>query len=341
MKKSPIIFIAMLIALAFTSCQMNTDDSVVTPPAPTTEATSYKVVYGDQELKTDLTLAQVNAYITQISLVETTDYSIDKVKGVLTLTESGYNKLNSYLETNGEPTTTEPTDTNNGGEDNNNGGNGTGEAEETSVTIPNVNVYIETHENGLGLNDGKKHGSFKLSKEGNTVTITVLPETGYELGYVLTKDTYGNVKLMNKNGEPITTEAESPIRIRATYNNNGSTEAHNLSITEASNGVYTFEMLDNVIVNLKARFDPIAGYTVESNNLPIAKGKTASATSTENISVKPGNYFTVDWKSKSDVASLTIGGKDYSDFLKTSLTNISLLMPAHDVAVTTTLKKQQ
>ena len=35
MKKNPIIFIAMLIALAFTSCQMNTDDSVVTPPATT------------------------------------------------------------------------------------------------------------------------------------------------------------------------------------------------------------------------------------------------------------------------------------------------------------------
>lgn len=39
MKKNPIIFIAMLIALAFTSCQMNTDDSVVTPPAPTYKIT--------------------------------------------------------------------------------------------------------------------------------------------------------------------------------------------------------------------------------------------------------------------------------------------------------------
>ena len=36
MKKSPIIFIAMLIALAFTSCQMNTDDTGANPVVPTT-----------------------------------------------------------------------------------------------------------------------------------------------------------------------------------------------------------------------------------------------------------------------------------------------------------------
>jgi len=344
MKKNPIIFIAMLIALAFTSCQMNTDDSVVTPPAPTYTITvtgdqtngSAKVTNASDEV---ITSAKAGENVT-LTVTPNSGYKFDA-----TITINGQSETQtdsaerSY--TMAMPSSNITVNVSFTQISNNNGGNGTGEAEETSVTIPNVNVYIETHENGLGLNDGKKHGSFKLSKEGNTVTITVLPETGYELGYVLTKDTYGNVKLMNKNGEPITTEAESPIRIRATYNNNGSTEAHNLSITEASNGVYTFEMLDNVIVNLKARFDPIAGYTVKSNNLPIAKEKTASATSTENISVKPGNYFTVDWKSKSDVASLTIGGKDYSDFLKTSLTNISLLMPAHDVAVTTTLKKQQ
>ena len=116
MKKNPIIFIAMLIALAFTSCQMNTDDTGINSDVPSTtttptEATSYRVVYNDQELKAGLTLELVNDYITQISLVETTDYSIDKVKGEVILTESGYNKLTKYLAPNGEPTTTEPTDT--------------------------------------------------------------------------------------------------------------------------------------------------------------------------------------------------------------------------------------
>lgn len=202
MKKNPIIFIAMLVALAFTSCQMNTDDSVVIPPtykitvtatngtvtlskteakagekvfvesispnegyttngleqtfqskdgktltldfgtedgkryfvmpecnvvitvtfkaatpAPTTEATSYKIVYGDETLKSGLTLAQVNDYINKVKLILTTDYSLDKVNGVLTLTESGLDKLNKYVADNGE-TETPTTD---GGEDSNNG----------------------------------------------------------------------------------------------------------------------------------------------------------------------------------------------------------------------------
>lgn len=359
MKKNPIIFIAMLIALAFTSCQMNTDDTgvnPVVPPAPTYKITvtatngtaSYPKTAKAGETITVTEINPESGYEFDLGKVTIKDangntLSVDATTKSFVMPASNVTITVEFVKiTDGGNPTTPTTD---GDEDNNNGGNGTGEAEETSVTIPNVNVYIETHENGLGLNDGKKHGSFKLSKEGNTVTITVVPETGYELGYVLTKDTYGNTRLMNENGEIIKPEEKNPIRIRATYNNNGSTEAHNLSITEVSNGVYTFEMLDNVIVNLKARFDPITGYTVKSNNLSIAKGKTESATSTENISVKPGTYFTVALPAnKTNLKPLIIGGIDYSVYLginPSDPSSVYFVMPAHDVAVTTTLKNQQ
>lgn len=232
MKKNPIIFIAMLIALAFTSCQMNTDDSVVIPPTykitvtatngtvtlskteakagekvfvesispnegyttngleqtfqskdgktltldfgtedgkryfvmpesdvvvtvtfkavtptddtadseevvependdgnketeetvdeddsetveetptptttPVAEASSYAVVYGDETLKSGLTLAQAEAYIAQIQLIETTDYSINKTTGIITLTASGYEKVEPYIDNGNLPTT--------------------------------------------------------------------------------------------------------------------------------------------------------------------------------------------------------------------------------------------
>lgn len=118
MKKNPIIFIAMLVALAFTSCQMNTDDSVVIPPTPTTEATSYTVVYGDQTIGTGLTITDVNSCISQFGLVETTDYSINKTTGIITLTASGYEKVEPYLD-NGKVPTTPTTPTTDGGEDNN------------------------------------------------------------------------------------------------------------------------------------------------------------------------------------------------------------------------------
>ena len=110
MKKNPIIFIAMLIALAFTACQMNTDDTGLNSDVPsttttTTEATSYTVVYGDQELKSGLTLAQAEAYIAQIQLIETTDYSINKTTGIITLTASGYEKVEPYIDNDNLPTT--------------------------------------------------------------------------------------------------------------------------------------------------------------------------------------------------------------------------------------------
>lgn len=93
----------MLIALAFTSCQMNNDDSVVTPPA--TEATSYAVVYNDETLKSGLTLAQAEAYIAQIQLIETTDYSINKTTGIITLTASGYEKVEPFIDNGNLPAT--------------------------------------------------------------------------------------------------------------------------------------------------------------------------------------------------------------------------------------------
>ena len=83
-------------------------------PAPTTEATSYKVVYGDQTIGTGLTITDVNNCISQFGLVETTDYSINDTTGIITLTASGYETVKPYLD-NGKLPTTPTTD---GGEDN-------------------------------------------------------------------------------------------------------------------------------------------------------------------------------------------------------------------------------
>ena len=83
-------------------------------------ASSYTVKWDNGHFENKFSLAKVKAYITQIGLVETTDYSIDKKNGVLTFTSAGYAKVAAYLNTKGEPTVTEtpPTPTTDGGEDN-------------------------------------------------------------------------------------------------------------------------------------------------------------------------------------------------------------------------------
>lgn len=157
------------------------EDPVDDTPAPTpttpTEATSYKVVYNDQELKAGLTLEQVNAYITQISLVETTDYSINKVKGEVILTDSGYNKLNNYFATNGEPTTTEPTDTTDDGV----------VYAACRIFLPTVVEHgtIKITNKGKDGNVVKKvykdnTGVYPGADEGDTIELTLHPDSDWE-----------------------------------------------------------------------------------------------------------------------------------------------------------------
>lgn len=387
MKKNPIIFIAMLIALAFTSCQMNTDDTGVNPvvppaptykitvtatngtvslskneakagekvtitatadsgyvfdnassalsipdckvsddkksitwnltmpekdvtinvtfkaatPAPTTEATSYTVVYGDETLKSGLTLAQVNEYINKIPLILTTDYSLDKVKGVLTLTESGLDKLNKYVAENGEPNGTETPTT------------------PTDSTQWNLDASVIKHENGVGKNDGAFHGTITLNKAkantGDTVTITVTPDSGYELGELFLGPINGEKQSIGK--------------------------------------VNSFTM-PNYAVEVTARFDPVDGYNVTfTGRTNLIQGHATGGDSSFNEKYKPGEQVcikvlkgnTKDTEISFDKTvmlpneimgvkiSITNGNKD--TYEKTgNFYNATFLMPSYDITAT-------
>lgn len=109
---------------------------------------SYTVKWDNGHFENKFSLAKVKAYITQIGLVETTHYSIDKKNGVLTFTSVGYAKVANYLNTNGEPTVTE-TPTTDGGED-----NGTDEPPATA------NEYT------VSVASGIKGGHFEVSPNG-------------------------------------------------------------------------------------------------------------------------------------------------------------------------------
>lgn len=299
MKKNPIIFIAMLVALAFTSCQMNTDDSVVIPPAPTTEATSYTVVYGDQTIGTGLTITDVNSCISQFGLVETTDYSINKTTGIITLTASGYEKVEPYLDNGKLPTTpTTPTDS----------------------TQWNLDASVIKHENGVGKNDGAFHGTITLNKAkantGDTVTITVTPDSGYEVGSLSAKGLNG------KELEITTVE---------------------------TNKTYTFTV-PAYATTVTARFDPVDGYTVnlvDTWNDPFLIKYDGNTSKT--FKANENAYFIV-MDSYFDAINLNnwtiiLDGVDISDcqlyskenytfgFPKTECKKVFFKMPVHDVTI--------
>lgn len=301
MKKNPIIFIAMLVALAFTSCQMNTDDSVVIPPAPTTEATSYTVVYGDQTIGTGLTITDVNSCISQFGLVETTDYSINKTTGIITLTASGYEKVEPYLD-NGKLPTTPTTD---GGDS----------------TQWNLNSLVIKHENGVGKNDGALHGTITLNKAkantGDTVTITVTPDSGYELGSLSAKGLNG------KELEITTVE---------------------------TNKTYTFTV-PSYATTVTARFDPVDGYnvTITDNGFNVLK-----AYSTGEGLFKPGTdahfYIHKDYFNNSLYSyglnikidgSFVNNGSEYTKTLNGNYYKVFFTMPIHDVIVEAVNANQQ
>lgn len=373
MKKNPIIFIAMLIALAFTSCQMNTDDSVVTPPATeytvsvtqpdfggtvsvdkskakasetvtiTTTAndgfeletinvkngeatvtvtdkkftmpsgnvtvnaafaaSSYTVKWDNGIFENKFSLAKVKAYITQIGLVETTHYSIDKKNGELTFTSVGYAKVANYLNTNGEPTVTETPTT------------------PTDSTQWNLVASVIKHENGVGKNDGAFHGTITLNKAkantGDTVTITVTPDSGYEVGSLSAKGLDG------KEREITTVE---------------------------NNKTYTFTV-PAYATTVTVRFDPVDGYnvTITDNDFNVLK-----AYSTGEGLFKPGTdaYFYIhkDYFNNSLYSyglnikidgSFVNTGSAYTKTLNGNYYKVFFTMPIHDVIVEAVNANQQ
>ena len=143
MKKNPIIFIAMLIALAFTSCQMNTDDSVVTPPAPTYTIT----VTGDQ--------TNGSAKVTNVS-----DEVITSAKAgenvTLTVTpKSGY-KFDATITINGQSETQ------------------TDSAEHSyTMAMPSSNITVNVSFTQISNNGGEDNGTDEPPATTNEYTVSV------------------------------------------------------------------------------------------------------------------------------------------------------------------------
>ncbi len=177
----------------------------------------------------------------------------------------------------------------------NNGGNG---------TQWNLVASVIKHENGVGKNDGAFHGTITLNKAkantGDTVTITVTPDSGYELGELFFGPRSGEKQSIGK--------------------------------------VNSFTM-PNYAVEVTARFDPVDGYTVNLVGDGVGEGFIRKYDNKTYKKFKVGDdaYFTVgkdyhlnvaDWK-------ITIDGEDISSKFSstTTDTNYSFKMPAHDVVV--------
>lgn len=337
MKKNPIIFIAMLIVLAFTSCQMNTDDSVVTPPAPTTEATYTITVTYDN--------TNGSAKVTNASGKEITSAKAGENVTLTVTPKSGY-KFDATITINGQPET--QTDSAERSYtmampssnitvnvsftqiSNNNGGNGTGEAKDEAISDGNLDIAKAImFSSNLGTDWGDvivtnaKGQKIKSANAGAVITLTVKPKSGYELGCFI-----------DNNNLPVKDSKGNTVYLSVT----------NCELTKVDNTTYTFVMPET-FVTIQARFDPVDGYTVTSDYFPMAVGKLGTGStvtfSEKIIKVKPGEWFTIKLENKANVSSLVIDGNDLSN----NLTNAAVVkpypMPAHDVAVTTTLKNQQ
>ena len=312
MKKNPIIFIAMLIALAFTSCQMNTDDSVVTPPAPTYKitvtATNGTVTLSKTEAKAGetITVTKTNpesGYEFDLGKVTIKDangnaLSVDATTKSFVMPASNVTITVEFVKiTDGNPTT--PTDS----------------------TQWNLVASVIKHENGVGKNDGAFHGTITLNKAkantGDTVTITVTPDSGYEVGSLSAKGLNG------KELEITTVE---------------------------TNKTYTFTV-PAYATTVTARFDPVDGYnvTITDNGFSALK-----AYSTGEGLFKPGtdayfyinkDYFKNSWYSyglniKIDGNFLN-NGSAYTKTLNGNYYKVFFTMPIHDVIVEAVNANQQ
>ena len=79
--------------------------------------------------------------------------------------------------------------------------------------------------------------------------------------------------------------------------------------------------------------------TKKSDYFPVKNGQVTGEFTEKEIKVMPDNWFTVKFVNKSNVNTLTLDNKSFTGFL--TETYACYCMPAHDVAVTTTLKNQQ
>lgn len=249
MKKNPIIFIAMLIALAFTSCQMNTDDSVVTPPAPTYKitvtATNGTVTLSKTEAKAGETITVTetnpeNGYEFDLGKVTIKDangnaLSVDATTKSFVMPASNVTITVEFVKTDGGNPTTPTTDDgegNNGGENNGN------------VVYGSKRIILPTVEHGT-IKITNKSGT-KAYKDGNTV----LSNAGADAGDVI------EIKLVPDTG----------YNYFAYENTLTVTSIGSVTLTKSDDTTYTFEMPNhNVTVN-SVIFD--TDHTV-SSNLPI------------------------------------------------------------------------
>ena len=310
MKKNPIIFIAMLVALAFTSCQMNTDDSVVIPPTPTTEATytitvTYDKTNGSATVTNasgeEITSAKAGENVT-LTITPKSGYKFEtKING----SDMGYNdsESKSYEVTMPASNVTitvefvEITD----------GGSPTTPTTPTDSTQWNLNSSVIKHENGVGKNDGAFHGTITLNKTkantGDTVTITVTPDSGYELGELFLGPINGEKQSIGK--------------------------------------VNSFTM-PNYAVGVTARFDPVDGYCVNVEH----ESQSTFIINTDKSSFAVGEEasFIVRKSYKLNTAkyAIILNGEDISN----NFTSIeadkkwTFSMPAHDVVVKVAKRNQ-
>lgn len=300
MKKNPIIFIAMLIALAFTSCQMNTDDNgvnPVVPPAPTYKitvtATNGTVTLSKTEAKAGEkvfveSIEAANGYTAE-GLEQTFQSKDGKTLTLDFGTEDGKRyfvmpECNVVITVTFKAAT--PT---------------------TDSTQWNLVASVIKHENGVGKNDGAFHGTITLNKAkantGDTVTITVTPDSGYELGELFLG--------------PISGEKQSIGKVNS------------------------FTM-PNYAVGVTARFDPINGYCVnvehESHSTFIkntdkssfAVGEEASFIVRKDYAHNTANY------------AIILNGEDISNNFTSIKADKkwTFSMPAHDVVVKVAKRNQ-
>lgn len=271
MKKNPIIFIAMLIALAFTSCQMNTDDTgvnPVVPPAPTYKITvTYDNTNGSAKVTNasgkEITSAKAGENVT-LTVIPNSGYKFDATITINgqseTQTDSAERSYTMAMPSSNITVNVSFTQiSNNGGEDNGNG----------NVVYGSKRIILPTVEHGT-IKITNKSGT-KAYKDGNTV----LSNAGADVGDVI------EIKLVPDTGYKYFSY-ENTLTV---------TSIGSVTLTKSDDTTYTFEMPNqNVTVN-RVIFD--TDYTV-SSNLPITFSDTSgTSNSVQSRTCPPGRRIYV------------------------------------------------
>lgn len=304
-------------------------------------ASSYTVKWDNGIFENKFSLAKVKAYITQIGLVETTHYSIDKKNGVLTFTSVGYEKVVNYLNTNGEPTVTETptTPTTDGGEDNND-----------NVVYGSKQIILPTVEHGT-IKITNKSGT-KAYKDGNTVLsnagadagdvieLTLVPDTGYKyFAYenTLTVTSIGSVTLTESTKANVTSYTfEMP---------NNDVEVNGLPFGFEKDYSATFSTPEKDGLNYYYYINIYSGFRWLNKDKVTFKPGTkvyVKAYKQTLYEAENGSFEDVTTKIKSDYAngSVTIDGLSISFPLKEEHKFYSFIMPRNDITLKFNLIQQ-